>query len=364
MATPPKTYLLYFLLLLLGLHACTNERVENQKLESNKVAYQPFIINHAQGFSIQQKGNVLLLLIHDLSKQRVVDSLLLAADINKGISVFERCVAQSTTYLAYYQLIEAQKQLIGLCGMSYLSQATSAQFEQLQEICNGQGIDYEKIVQLEPDLVFLYPFGDKDQAKIRRLGITTLFLTEYLETTPLGRAEWLKLFALLAGKNPNETAFEQIEKAYLATRFINKTQKKLPSVVFNLPFGETWDMPAYQSISAELVRDAGLNYTPKNTSKRGNLLFKKEEVYALLETSEYWLIIADRKVDFNLSDLITESRIYSTFPSVQNKRVIFCNTATAPYFSEGPIEPHVLLGDLQNCIAGKSGKQKYFNLLE
>lgn len=359
-----KTYLFYYWILLIGLHSCTNEHLENHKHELNTRDYQPFDINHAQGFSIQQKGNVLLLLIHDVSTQRVIDSLLLAADINKGITIFERCVAQSTTYLAYYQLIEAQKQLIGLCGVSYVSQAKTAQYDELQEICNAQGINHEKIVKLQPDLVFLYPFGDKDQAQIRRLGITTLFLTEYLETTPLARAEWLKLFALLAGKNPNETAFEPIEKAYLAKRFNNKTQKKLPSVVFNLPYGDTWDMPAHHSISAQFVRDAGLDYTPKKISTRGNLLFKKEEVYALLETSEYWLIIAERQANFSLSDLISENRIYRTFPSVQNKRVIFCNTAIAPYFSEGPIEPHVLLGDLQNCIAGKSDKQKYFNLLE
>jgi iron complex transport system substrate-binding protein len=350
--------------LLLGLQSCQNETIDKLPPPKQKVAYHAFNINYAQGFEIKQKGKTLLLYIRDIGKQTTVDSLVLTSNMSEGITFFERCVAQSTTYLAYYQLIDAQKQLIGLCGMQYLSEATHKQFAQLNEICNAQGIDYEKIVQLQPDLVFLYPFGDKDQAQIRRFGIPTLFLTEYLETSPLARAEWLKLFALLSGKNPNETVFEQIEKDYLELCINSKSKENRITVAFNLPFGDTWDMPAEQSISAQLVRDAGLHYTPKNKSSLGNLLYKKEEAFALLATADYWLVIADRPSGFKLKDLLAENRIYETFPSVQNKRVIFCNTATAPYFTEGPIEPQVMLSDLQNCIAGKSNKHKYFNLLD
>lgn len=376
-----NTIVLGISLALFGSCIQTNQP-SNEAFES--ADYQGIEIKYAEGFSVHESDTGIFILIHDPNSQQAIDSLNVTGHRVDKVHYFQRMVAQSTTHFAFLHSLNKQDGLLGLCGIKYLDSLQKKAILSTAEICNAQGIDIEKVVNLNPDLVFLYPFGDKDKEQLRRLGITTLFLTEYLETSPLARAEWLKFFALISGKDPNDTSFEQIEQTYLSliqekreTRhheadkykdedlFSAEKTTPLPnSVAFNLPYGDTWDMPSGNSISATLVKDAGLNYFLRSTTETGNLLFRLEEAYSHLGITEYWVIIAERQKNFSLEDLRNENRIYATFPSFQFNKVIFCNTATTPYFSLGPIEPHILLQDLINCIAGNDTNNKYFFLLK
>lgn len=368
----------------LFLSACFNHG-EQQVLDANEVEFHDFEIKYAKGFSVQKTNESLLILIHDPSTGETLDTLNIRGTDSKKVRFYSRIIAQSTTHFAFLQKINKIETLVGLCGMQYLDEQQKSLLTNTQEICNAQGIDIERILALAPDLVFLYPFGDQDKIKLNRFGVQTVYLTEYLENSPLARAEWLKFFALVTGQNPNETGFEEIEEKYLSlvqeplpsnksslsAEAISQWQNepssvKIPkpnSVAFNLPFGDVWDMPSGNSISAKLVQDAGLNYFLKDEKQPGNLLFKLEEAYSLVAIRDYWIIIAARPENYSLKDLLAENRVYSTFASTYFKRVIFCNTQTSPYFSEGPIEPHIMLSDLVNCIQGVDLGNKYFKIL-
>ncbi|GEM_PF-1076710 len=375
---------LFLIFVSLVFSACFNkgEQPEKPIIETD---FQEFEIKYAKGFSIYEQGNQRFLLIHNPENGETIDTLELTGSENSKYLYFNRIIAQSTTHFAFLNKINGLEKLAGLCGLQYLSSEQKSMLLKTAEICNAQGLDIEKIVNHNPDLVFLYPFGDKDKSKLNQLGIRSVYLTEYMEKSPLARAEWLKFFALITGKNPNLSGFEELENEYLALAQIhsissNRSDKneinleslssKLPhnlrmqnSVAFNLPYGDLWDMPAENSISAQLVRDAGLEYCVKRDNGSGNLVYKLEEAYELLSKAHYWVIIASRHVDFSMNDLLDENRIYKNFKSVQNNKVIFCNTETSPYFSEGPIEPHILLQDLLNCIDGTDEGNKYFKLL-
>lgn len=366
------------------LSACFNkgEQLEKPILEKD---FQEFKIKYAKGFSIYEKENQRFLLIHNPENGQTIDTLELTVSENSKHRYFNRIIAQSTTHFAFLNKINVLDKLVGLCGLQYLTEEQKSILIKTAEICNAQGLDIEKIVGLEPDLVFLYPFGDKDKSKITKLGIQSAYLTEYLESSPLARAEWMKLFAFITGQNPNSTGFEEIEAKYLSLVHQKRSNKGLVlneemrvkfmdiksnfilpkpnTVAFNLPFGDVWDMPSGNSISARLVQDAGLDYFLHSEKQAGNLSFKLEEAYNHLSRAHYWVIIAARPENYSLADLLTENRIYETFASIHFKTVIFCNTDTSPYFSEGPIEPHILLQDLLNCIDGNDEGNKYFKLL-
>ena len=208
----------------------------------------------------------------------------------------------------------------------------------------------------------LYPFEQKDIERFHRLGIKTLFITEYLEPTPLGRAEWLKLFGVLTNSDKAISIFNEIEEDYLTYTQSQTTG----TVALNLPHGENWNMPSGNSITANLLKDAGLEYVYENRKEEGNVILSMEEAYAVLSKSEYWVIITEREPGFSIEKLIAENKIYSTFPSVRNGKVIFCNTAENDYFSKGVVEPHVMLMDLLKCL-GKlkiNHKQTYFHVLQ
>ncbi len=363
--------------------SCVQTHPSSEK-DGKYTDFQEIEIKYAKGFSISRSDTSTYLFIFDPSSGKALDSLNISGLNSDEVRYFQKIVAQSTTHFAFLQSIEKLDALLGLCGINYLDVLQKNALGATSEICNAQGLDIEQIVNLDPDLVFLYPFGDKDKEQLKRLNINTLFLTEYMETSPLARAEWLKFFALITGVNTKNTDFEHIEQVYLnliqaerETHFhpadkysdadLFSPDKSIPApntVVFNLPYGDTWDMPAGNSISATLVKDAGLKYFLRNEMNSGNLLFKLEEAYNYLSRAEFWVIIAARPNDFSLNDLLAENRIYSTFPSVQFRKVIFCNTSATPYFSQGPIEPHILLQDLINCIEGVDSQNKYFFLLQ
>jgi iron complex transport system substrate-binding protein len=373
------------LFLFLTCAACFNNSKQHGEQVILETKFTAFEVKYAKGFSIYNNENKRYLLIHNPETEEAIDTVDLTTTESANYRYFNRVIAQSTTHFAFLNKINGLEKLVGLCGLQYLSDEQKYMLLKTSEICNAQGLDIEKIASLDPDLVFLYPFGDKDRSTITKLGIQTTFLTEYLESSPLARAEWLKFFAFITGQNPSSTGFEEIEAKYLSLiqekrssrdleeslEFYKKTKNiganfKLPrpnTVAFNLPYGDTWDMPSGNSISARLVQDAGLHYFLDSEKQAGNLSFKLEEAYNHLSRAHYWVIIAARPENYSLADLLSENRIYETFASVHFKTVIFCNTETTPYFSEGPIEPHILLQDLLNCLNRIDDRNKYFKLL-
>jgi iron complex transport system substrate-binding protein len=371
-------------LIFLTCTACFNheQHSDSSLLET---AYFDFEIKYAKGFSIHKSDSSRYLVTHDPEVGTPLDTLVLTGSASDFIRYFNRIIAQSTTHFSFLNQIQALDRLTGLCGIQFLNDQQKSSLLNTTEVCNAQGLDIEKIMSLNPDLVFVYPFGDKDKSKLNQLGMRTVYLTEYMEKSPLARAEWLKFFALITGQNPNLSGFAELEKEYLtlaqihgnSTNSSDKNEINLESlssklshnlrvhnsVAFNLPYGDVWDMPADNSISAQLVRDAGLDYSVKRDNRSGNLVFKLEEAYEVLSRAHYWVIIAARPAGFSMHDLLAENRIYKNFSAVQNKTVIFCNTETTPYFSQGPIEPNIMLRDLINCIAGGDAENKYFKML-
>ena len=359
-----------FLILFLGLFSCIS-RPEIQETEIAETEFIEFEIKYSQGFSVHIEGSKKLVYIHEPSTGNIIDTLDISSSTAQNSNFFSRIVAQSTTHFAFMRAIGGLNALHGLCGIQYLTQEQQENLVETHEICNAQGLDLEKIVAINPDLVFLYPFGDQDKIRLNRLGIRNIYLTEYLEKSALARAEWLKFFALILGKSPQETLFNEIESAYLellnqseaSQLAISEKKESTNKVVFNLPFGDSWDMPSGNSITAKLVQDAGFDYKFIHDKSAGNLTFKLEEAYQHLLETDYWVIIAARPKNFNINDLISENKIYGQIPAVIDRKVCFCNTEVTPYFSDGPIEPHRLLQDLIACKSGKDEGNKYFKIL-
>lgn len=370
---------------LLLLSSCF-QAIEELDNDIDEHTFIDFEIHYAKGFSLKQTQDKTYVLIHDPSSGLDIDTLDISGQKPGHTLYFSKLIVQSTTHFAFLKQIDAVEKLVGLCGVHYLNEAQKSELIACHEICHAQGLDIEKVVDLRPDLVFLYPFGDQDKTKLNRLGIQTVYLTEYLENSPLARAEWLKFYALITGQDPNLSGFENLEREYLSlvqekrpTEHTNPSDTELKvnvkeknkanitrpnSVAFNLPYGDSWDMPSENSISGNLVRDAGLTYFLDQEKKQGNLLFKIEEAYNHLSQADYWVIIAARPAHFSLKDLLAENRVYKTFPSVRSKHVFFCNTETTPYFSEAPTEPHLLLKDLIACLNGTDSSNTYFRILK
>jgi iron complex transport system substrate-binding protein len=364
---------IYFLLLLLSLSSCISHNAKD--VEDVSVSEKNTLeIKYATGFSVDESHDdfTKVIINSNQSQFSFTDSIFLPH--NKDFVAGERKVVkanykslalQSSTYLAYLKILNKIDLVKGISGLQYVNSPkyiSELEKNSTIEISIDGGIQMETLHSIDPDLFLIFPFELANQSIYEENGIQTLLISEYLEETPMARLEWIKLFGLLFKESElaNEY-FDNIENEYLNHVTYEDTMKK---IFFNLPHKDNWNMPSANSITANLIRDAGFNYI-YSEGTHDNFVKSNEQVWSDAMTCEYWIIIASRPADFSLADLTAEAKIYAKFPAVKNNKVIFCNTATTEYFTSGVVEPDIMLKDLLFAKGElESHVPKYFTLLK
>lgn len=324
-------------------------------------------IEFAEGFNVVYNSDGISVISHSIEDNNpFYDSLFFSyvSDGSKQIKLPTNFTCQSTTHIAYLYALNALTEVVGLCGKSFLNDTLLLkQIKHVSELCQEEKISYELLKSLNTGLFFIYPFETKGKEIYTKDQIETFYIAEYLEKTVLARLEWIKLFGILTNKakEANEI-FEEKKVAYESLIKANLNGKKF---ILNLPYKETWYMPSSNSLLVNLISDAGLTYFYQDDSLTENILRSNEQVWNDGVEADYWIIIAGRKPDFSMQDLINEQPVYAEFKSVKNSQVIFCNSDNSDYFVQGVVEPEILLSDLLFATNQlKNHSPKYFKLLK
>ena len=347
----------------------------SEVVQQNHAIYQSDFktnIVDAKGFEVLENDSLWILKIVSLSdKYPFFDSLILPKKqlFLKGKywkKDWNRIACQSTTHLAFLNALNLIDKVVAVSDIGYMPKDQlydKIMAQKVVELNQNNTIDLEHIVSIQPDLFLMYPF-DRERDKYKKANIQTLLVSEYLEQTPIARLEWIKFFGILTGESDKaDLIYSQTKNRYsnlVKKNALNKT------VFFNLPFKDTWDMPAANSVTVNLVKDAGFKYLyePKNEAV-DNISFLKEMVWGTAQFADYWIIIANRPLSYKLEDLLQEEPVYSTFTSVKNNHVIFCNTGQSSYFTTGILEPDIMLKDLLFLTGQIENHQpKYFQILK
>jgi iron complex transport system substrate-binding protein len=363
-------------IILLIINGCYNPKTSHDSTTDIFPKLNHVKIEYAKKFSIEKSSPLFTKIIinSNTSKFKFKDSIYLVhskkfnpKNIKKIKKSYKNIALQSSTYIPYLQLIKKDTLIKGLSGVSYVqNNEIKKLLEQnnVKELSINGKINMESLLSIQPDLFLIYPYELESVDKYNEKGIQTLLIAEYLEETPLARLEWLKFFGLVFNNyNCSDSIFQLRAKTYNNLIQPLDTSK---TFFFNLPYNDVWDMPSNHSITANLVKDAGLKYiynTNTNTVS-DNITFSKEEVWQDAVSANYWIIIAARKSDYSLTDLLNEEEIYKDFKAVKNGNVIFCNTTTTNYFTKGVVEPHIMLKDIISCVNKDLNSTTYFKLLK
>jgi iron complex transport system substrate-binding protein len=355
------TFLFVGLLILTSCFRKQEELVHEEVIEPSNVEISLMQVNYAKGFLFSKENDQLYLILRNPSDTSEVYSKIELSTVKKDGAVvipMNKVALQSTTHIPYVEYLNDEA-IGGLCFTDLVkSSHLKAQIEsgKVIELKGNQHFDYEKLMALNPDMTFVYPFDMKEIKTLEEMKIKHMLCFEYLEKSMLARAEWIKFFGVLLGKEKEANEqFAKIELAFLSNQ--NETNKGLTLV--NLPFGDNWNVPSGSSATAELLARAGFDYQWKSNKSEGNQEISFEEIIETGMEAENWVIIASRSADFNLGMLIAENELYAKFKSVKNKRVFFCNTGINPYFESANVEPQQLLSDL--IEVEKTGQPtKYF----
>ncbi|MDU7591783.1 MAG: ABC transporter substrate-binding protein [Bacteroides sp.] len=197
-------------------------------------------------------------------------------------------------HIAMLDAIGETGRVVGVSGIDYISNPDiQARRDSVGDVGYEGNINYELLLSLDPDLVLLYGVNGASsmEGKLKELDIPFMYVGDYLEESPLGKAEWLVALSEVIGKRAEgEKVFAEIPVRY------NVLKKKVadnildaPSVMLNTPYGDSWFMPSTESYVARLIKDAGGDYIYKKNTGNASAPIDLEEAYLLASQADMWL---------------------------------------------------------------------------
>lgn len=213
---------------------------------------------------------------------------------------------------------------------------------------SGGQVNTETVLQAGPDVLVTQGTEDPGYPKLREAGIPVVADAEWLEPTPLGRAEWIKMFAALTGtERQAEQAYRRIRDDYhaLSTRVAAATPV---DVLVGTLYSGNWSMPTGGSYAGRLVADARGTYPWLNEIGAQSRQLNFESVYAQAGNAPLWLVTEDWK---NLGDALSQDSRYGELTAVRDGQVWSATKAVDrdgrnSYWERGAARPDLLLGDL------------------
>lgn len=266
----------------------------------------------------------------------------------------ERIVCMSSTQIAMLHLVGASDNVIGVSGINFITdQDIQSRRADIGDVGYDGNINYELLVNLKPDLVLLYGVSAADpmENKLKELGIPYIYIGEYVEESPLGKAEWMMAVAETVGKRHQaEEVFQQIPEKYEALKQrVAQAGESRPKVMLNMPYGDSWFLPPNDSYFVTLLNDAGAEYVYSANNTKSSKAVDMEEAYLLASKADKWLNLG--------SNIKTPTDLWTTLPKFASLPVvrtggIYNNTErlTAAggndFYESGVVNPDLVLRDL------------------
>ena len=149
----------------------------------------------------------------------------------------------------------------------------------------------EKVIEMQPDGILLSPYQDATYGQITKLDIPIIECADYMEYTPLGRAEWVKFYGLLLGREQQAAGiFDQVVQSYNAIKQHAAQAARRPMVLTEMVISGVWNVPGGQSYMARILQDAGASYPWADDKSTGSLNLDFNQVLAVAQQADVWLI--------------------------------------------------------------------------
>lgn len=283
----------------------------------------------------------------------------------------ERALVYSVVHGSLLNELGALDHIRGVCNLEYFK------LREIQERCrkgtitdcgNSMSPDIENIIELNPDGILLSPFENNGgYGQVGKLNVPIIECADYMESSPLGRAEWMRLYGLLTGKERQaDSLFAAVEQEYLMVRQQAMQAENKPSVLNDLKYGSAWYISGGNSTTGRLYADAGARYVFAYLPNSGSVPLAFETVFDEGQSADYWFIKYNQNTDKTYSELEKDYAPYARFKAFKEQHIYGCNTNKVPYYEESPFHPEKLLKDIVKILHPElldGYEPKYFSKL-
>ncbi len=269
----------------------------------------------------------------------------------------ERTITLATTQVIHLIELGVLDSLVGMDSFLYISAAEVREMiaaDVLEEVSPNFELNIEVLLDTEPDIVMMDDYDPGRADLLAEVGITGVVNADYLESDPLGRAEWLKFSSLFYNAEAVAAdAYSEIASAYNEARELAATvpEDDRPVILWNAisPFSDTWGLPGPGSFAGVLIEDAGGIIALADEAPDGIAYLSLEVVYDGALDADVW--ITNLFGVAALDGLLAIDSRYADFAAVQNGNVWNNSLDVSEnggnnYYELGVTNPHLILQDL------------------
>lgn len=337
--------------------SCNN--VSNIKTSDNDVNDSLNLVKYAENFKIYPYHSGYKIVINDLnpSKENIFyvfnkEVKIPEEIVNEQIirTPIESAIAFSSTQWSVFQKLGEMDKVKGVLESDYSRNEELLRLVsegKIKDVGTSTSVNTEKVIHLQADLILYTPYPTVDYSHLKELSNSIMVpFPDYLESHPLGRAEWMKVVGLLCGKEKETTEwFDNVEGRYNTLNELCSKVNDKPTVFSDLPFENQWYVPGGDSYIAKIFSDAGGDYIWKDNKSTGSLHIDAESVLLKAQNADYWRVINSYDSPFTYEGLAKENDLYPLFKAFKEKNLLVCNVRECGYFEQSQYEPDILLAD-------------------
>lgn len=255
--------------------------------------------------------------------------------------------------------------ITGVCDKDYIN---IPDIKERVDCGSSMQPDIERIIALKPEGLFISPFENSGgYGKLDKLHIPIIETADYMETSPLGRAEWMKFYGLLfKSEERSDSLFSSIEKEYMT---LKAEAAKLPqglSILTERKMGSVWYVPGGKSTMGILLKDANAKYIFADDTHSGSLAYGPERILSKGTQVDVWAFKYFGGKALSKNDLLAEYEGYKVLKAFNSNSIYQVDTSTQPYFELTSFHPEILLREfiiLAHPKATQFGKLRFYQYL-
>lgn len=267
-------------------------------------------------------------------------------------------VVTSTTHIPSLEMLGVEKTLVGFPNLNYISSEKVRALidaKKIKELGANQALNTEVLIDLQPDVIIGYGLDNNNPTldNLQKNGLKVLLNGDWNEQSPLGKAEWIKFFGALYGKQElANSLFYKIEKDYLNTLEIAKRASSNPTILAGDMYEDKWYLPQGTSWGCQLLKEAQGNYLWSETKGTGSLSLSFETVLEKGKNANLWITSGQFG---SLQEMLDANPHYAQFKAFQNKNVFSFSgrkgkTGGILYYELAPNRPDIVLKDIVKIL--------------
>ena len=317
--------------------------------------------SHNAGFDIAQLGDTTTITIYSpWQKGEVMQKLSFSQP-------YERIVCTSATHMGFIHELGMTDKVVGVCRPERVYNLSKEDRERITDIGDDMKPSMEKILLLNPDLVILYTYaqGDPIPAQVEALGIPILYCNEWTETTPLARAEWIRVFGSVFGcLNNADSIYASVRDAYEQLK-VDSLKFKGKSLMSGMSWRGTWYVPAGGTFMGNLFRDAGAQYKYEDNPSTSSIPLTMEQAIQDFAQADVWVGCEAN----SLKELEAIDKKHTWFNAFQTGQVYNFRRRALPsgandFWESATVHPERILQDLQHILEGDTTQLYYVEKLK